>query len=337
MKQFPHSSHLYGFSPVWTIQWLLSADLRRKFYHIYHIWMISPQCGFSDVPEGVKHEWRPVHICHNCEVSLLCNLRWTVKCWSTTEAFPTLLTSEWLLYSVDFLMNLQLWTVWIPCHTHHTYSVSLPRELSDECEVLSCNRSFFHTHNMYETSLLSVSVHEYQSWRDHQRVLYIHYTEKVSGQYELQIVWPGESCCWWNSEPFILESWHLVKSLAMCHQICQQESSSCDPASEIVSISLWIFSSVMTQNSEMWTTEGSLRCFQDFTFRKEYETWMNPENVPFVSCIVSHVLCFACQWKPSGGQGRSYPLLLSVTKPIGVRFLNRCKLNVKNLTWKIEN
>ena len=43
---------------------------------------------------------------------------------------------------------------------------------------------------MYKISLLSVSVDQYQSWRDHQRILYIHYTEKVSGQCELQIVWP---------------------------------------------------------------------------------------------------------------------------------------------------
>ena len=62
---------------------------------------------------------------------------------------------------------------------------------------------------------------------------------------------------------------------------------------------------------------------------------MNPENVLFVSSIVCHVLCFACQWKPSGGQDSSYPLPLNLTKPVGVSFLHevqvkRKKFNLKN-------
>ena len=43
---------------------------------------------------------------------------------------------------------------------------------------------------MYETSLLSEFVDEDQSWREHQKILYIHYTEKVSGLCELLIVLP---------------------------------------------------------------------------------------------------------------------------------------------------
>ena len=62
---------------------------------------------------------------------------------------------------------------------------------------------------------------------------------------------------------------------------------------------------------------------------------MNPENVPFVSCIVSPVLCFACQWKPSGGQGRSYALLLSVTKPIGVSYLHEVQVTCQIFNLKI--
>lgn len=193
---------------------------------------------------------------------------------------------------------------WIPCHTHHTYSFLSVNSLMN-AKVLSCNRSFSTLTTCMRllsgvNLLMKIKVGEITK-----RFCHIITLRRSSDTVWITDspapFWLGESRCWRNSERFILESCHLVKSLAMCFQICQQESSSCGPTSEIVSISLWIFSSAKTQNSEMWTTEGSVHCFQDFTFGREYETWMNPENVQFISSFVCHMLWFACQRKPRGG------------------------------------
>lgn len=135
------------------------------------------------------------------------------KCWSTIEAFPTLLTFEWLLSGVDLLVSLQTWFLnsWIPSHTHHTYSVFLLCECSDECGALSCKRSFSCTHNMDENSLLSSTVDEDQTWRNHQIILYTHFLGK--GLWPVWVIdspaptWSSESPCLGGTENFL--SWNL--------------------------------------------------------------------------------------------------------------------------------
>lgn len=52
----------------------------------------------------------------------------------------------------------------------------------------------------------------------------------------------GESHSVWNWELLTRESWHQVKSFAICCQICWQESSSCGFALGIVSIFCWTLS-----------------------------------------------------------------------------------------------
>ena len=257
------------------------------------------------------------------------------------------MTYDWSLSHTAHIWMASLWcglsdelaavsSDWTPCHTHHTYSVSLPSELSDECEVLSCNRSFFHTHHMYETSLLGVFVDEDQSWRHHWKILYIHYTDKVSGLCEFQRILPQPgrmSHLVGGIQNFL--SWSLDTWLSHLQYVARSARRKALHVVLLLKQSPSHFGSFLLQrqNSEMWTTEGSAQCCQNFTFRREYETWMNPENVQFVYSIVCRVLWFACQRKPRGGPAVSYPL--SITKPIGANFL--CEAQVRHQKLNLKN
>lgn len=136
-----------------------------------------------------------------------------VNVWFVTEAFPTVLTLEWLLHSVGFLMSLQAWA---PTKFFITYSTLIA--LLSHVNVLMNTKSWavteaFPTLITY-MRLLSATADGGQSWRRHWGNSYAHCTRDVCPELHAVLsqpgrknhrVWGTENDLSWN-----LEIWQAV-------------------------------------------------------------------------------------------------------------------------------